>query len=71
MTAIPVLYKLLSAAFVTESSACSVCFGADGSDLPKAFTLGITVLLVATFAILASLAYAMFKIEKARAENEA
>ena len=52
--------------------ACAVCFGGnDNAGLVSGLNWGIFVLMFFTFSILASLMFAVYKIEKGRSEAEA
>ncbi len=61
----------LAALSPRPAMACTVCFGVgNAGDLARGLTLGLLVLLVATFSLLATLVAAIWRMEKRRALAE-
>ncbi len=49
------------------AAACAVCFGlSDNPNIGKAISIGILMLLAATFALLAAITVTVYRIERAR-----
>lgn len=59
----------LALVLAAAASACSVCFSDDGSGMVLGLQWGIVVLLASVSAMLAGLAYAVYRIEKGRHDD--
>ena len=64
------LLIFIPALMPSYASACAVCFGGDNKDLSMAYNWGILIMLVFTFAILASLIYFLVSTEMAKAKED-
>ena len=66
------LGALLASLLPAAAAACPVCFGktVDNAGFIRGLTLGISVLLAFTFAILGTLAWTFVRIERGRAAAE-